>query len=157
MFAVGSLVSWARAGVGAVATQAFGEIGYGPRCLDLLAAGVNPETALADVQAADGLSALRQVAVIDGTGAVASHTGDLCIDRAGHHVGDGYGVQANMMASDRVWPAMAEAYEVSRGPLGARMLYALRAAQAEGGDARVKCRQQWSWSTGRGETKPGRE
>lgn len=136
MFAVGSLVPWARAGVGAVATQAFGEIGYGPRCLDLLAAGVNPQTALADVQAADGLSALRQVAVIDATGAVSSHTGDLCIDHAGHHVGDGYGVQANMMASDRVWPAMAETFEVSRGPLGARMLSALRAAQDEGGDAR---------------------
>ena len=136
MFAVGSLVPWARAGVGAVATQAFGEIGYGPRCLNLLAAGVNPEIALADVQAADGLSALRQVAVIDGTGAVASHTGDLCVDHAGHYVGDGYGVQANMMASDRVWPAMAEAYELSPGPLGTRMLSALRAAQTEGGDAR---------------------
>jgi uncharacterized Ntn-hydrolase superfamily protein len=136
MFAVGSLVPWARAGVGAVATQAFGEIGYGPRCLDLLAAGVDPETALADVQTADGLSALRQVAVIDATGAVSSHTGDLCIDHAGHHVGDEYGVQANMMASDRVWPAMAETFEVSRGPLGPRMLSALRAAQDEGGDAR---------------------
>ena len=111
MFAAGSLVPWARAGVGAVATQAFGEVGYGPRCLALLAAGVNPDAALADVRAADGLSALRQVAVIDRTGTVASSTGDLCVDHAGHLVGDGYGVQANMMASDTVWQAMAESFE----------------------------------------------
>ena len=91
---------------------------------------------MAEVRAADGLSALCQVAVIDGTGAVASFTGDLCIDHAGHQVGDGYGVQANMTASDRVWPAMAEAFETSPEPLGARMLAALRAAQDEGGDAR---------------------
>lgn len=136
MFAVGSLVPWARAGVGAVATQAFGEARYGPQCLALLEAGSNTEAALADVRAADELSALRQVAVIDGSGAVASFTGDLCIDHAGHQVGDGYGVQANMMASNRVWPAMGEAFEASRGPLGARMLTALRAAQDEGGDAR---------------------
>ncbi|MGO8859429.1 MAG: DUF1028 domain-containing protein [Acidimicrobiales bacterium] len=136
MFAVGSTVLWARAGVGAVATQAFCEAGYGPRCLALLASGVNTESTLADVRATDGLSTLRQVAVIDRTGAVASFTGDQCIDHAGHLVGDGFGVQANMMASDRVWPAMAEAFETSPGPLGTRMLSALRAAQDEGGDAR---------------------
>ena len=136
MFAAGSLVPWARAGVGAVATQAFGEVGYGPRCLALLAAGVNAEAALADVRAADELSTLRQVALIDATGAVSSFTGDLCIDHAGHLVGNDYGVQANMTASERVWPAMAEAFESGRGPLGARMLSALRAAQDEGGDAR---------------------
>lgn len=127
MFAVGSLVPWARAGVGAVATQALGEVVYGPRCLALLAAGAGTEAVLAEVRAADGLSALCQVAVIDASGAVASFTGDLCIDHAGHRVGDGYGVQANMMASDRVWPAMADAFETSSEPLGARMLAAFGA------------------------------
>ena len=137
MFAVGSLVPWARAGVGAVATQAFGEVAYGPRCLDLLAADVGAETALAGLREADALSALRQVAVVDSNGAVASFTGDMCIDHAGHLVVDGYSVQANMMANDRTWPAMADAFGASREqPLGTRMLMALRAAQDEGGDTR---------------------
>jgi uncharacterized Ntn-hydrolase superfamily protein len=135
-FAVGSVVPWARAGVGAVATQAFSEAGYGPRCLELMADGASAEAALAQVRAADELAALRQVAVIDADGGVASFTGELCIDRAGHHAGGSYGVQANTVASDRVWPAMGEAFEASQGTLAQRMLAALRAAQREGGDAR---------------------
>jgi uncharacterized Ntn-hydrolase superfamily protein len=136
MFAVGAAVPWARAGVGAVATQSITEVGYGPRCLDLLAAGADAEAALDQTRVADPLAVLRQVAVIDANGRVGAFTGELCIDEAGHHIGDGYSVQANMAASPRVWPAMAEAYEAATGSLAARMLAALRAAQAAGGDAR---------------------
>jgi uncharacterized Ntn-hydrolase superfamily protein len=136
MFAVGSVVPWARAGVGAVATQALSEATYGPRCLELMADGASAEAALAQVRAADELAALRQVAVIDADGGVASFTGELSIDHAGHQVGDSYGVQANTVASERVWPAMAEEFEASHGTLAERMLAALGAAQREGGDAR---------------------
>ena len=139
MFAVGSLVPWARAGVGAVATQAFGEIGYGPRCLDLLAAGVNPETALANVRAADGLSALRSrwrssmgLELLHRILAICALIMPVTTSATRF-----WRAAATLMASDRVWPAMAEAYELSRGPLGARMLSALRSAQAAGGNWRT--------------------
>jgi uncharacterized Ntn-hydrolase superfamily protein len=136
-FGVGPIVPWARAGVGAVATQSFAELAYGPRCLDLMAAGSRATAALDQVVAGDEGSALRQVGVVDATGSVGAHTGAMCLDHAGHHEGDGYAVQANMMATDRVWPAMAEAYEATSGAaLPERLLAALRAAQREGGDAR---------------------
>jgi uncharacterized Ntn-hydrolase superfamily protein len=135
-FAVGAIVPWAIAGVGAVATQAMVEVSYGPKCLEKLVAGVGAEQALAQVRDEDGESAVRQVAVIDALGEVSAHTGAKCIDYAGHHVGAGYSVQANMMASDTVWPAMAEAYETARGPFPARLLHTLHAAERAGGDAR---------------------
>ena len=135
-FSVGSVVSWARPGVGAVATQSIGEPSYGPGLLDLLAAGAAPADALARLTAADERAKFRQVAVVDAAGRVAAHTGSSCIAFAGHRTGDGYSVQANMMASPEVWPAMAAALEASDAPLERRLLAALRAAEGAGGDAR---------------------
>jgi uncharacterized Ntn-hydrolase superfamily protein len=135
-FAVGAIVPWAIAGVGAVATQAMVEVSYGPKCLEKLAAGADAHRALGEVRAEDADSAVRQVAVIDGAGGADAFTGDKCIDYAGHHVGPQYCVQANMMASGEVWPAMAEAYETATGPFPQRLLGALRAAERAGGDAR---------------------
>jgi len=135
-FSVGSIVSWARPGIGAVATQSIGEPSYGPGLLDLLADGVAPADALARLTAADERARFRQVAVVDASGRVAVHTGDGCMAFAGDQTGDGYSVQANMMASADVWPAMAEAFEAADGPLARRLLAALRAAEAAGGDVR---------------------
>jgi uncharacterized Ntn-hydrolase superfamily protein len=135
-FAVGAIVPWALAGVGAVATQAMVEVSYGPRCLEKLVAGANAHEALDQVRAEDPGSAVRQVAVVDGFGGADVFTGDKCIDHAGHHVGPQYCVQANMMASPEVWPAMAETYETATGPFPQRLLGALRAAERAGGDAR---------------------
>jgi uncharacterized Ntn-hydrolase superfamily protein len=135
-FSVGSVVSWARAGVGAVATQSIGEPSYGPDALDLLAEGVPPAEALARLVAGDERERFRPVAVVDASGRVAVHTGERCIAFAGHRTGDGYSVQANMMASPDVWPAMAEAFEAADGPLARRLVAALRAAEGAGGDVR---------------------
>ena len=135
-FSVGSVVCWARAGVGAVATQALVEPGYGPTCLGLVADGATAPEALESAWAADPGNVVRQVAVVDASGRGAARTGELCIDFAGDQGGDGYRVQANMMANAGVWPAMAEAYESTRGRLADRLLAALYAAEAAGGDAR---------------------
>jgi uncharacterized Ntn-hydrolase superfamily protein len=137
-FSVGSIVVWGRAGVGAVATQSIAEPAYGPRLLDALAGGQAPQAALDALLAADEAAGYRQVAVIGTAGAPATHTGAGCIAFAGHAVGDDVSVQANMMASVEVWPAMLRAYETAEGPLSRRMLAALRAAEAAGGDARGK-------------------
>src|SRR4249919_868096 len=107
MFAVGSVVPWAKPGVGAVATQAISEIAYGPRCLDAMSGGLSAVDALAQARTADPADALRQVGVIDARGISAAFTGGLCIDHAGHRCADGYAIQANMMAGPEVWPAMA--------------------------------------------------
>lgn len=136
MFAVGAIVPWARAGVGAVATQATGEPAYGWRCLDALERGLDAAHALDDARAADPGAVMRQVGVVDAAGNASAFTGDFCIDHAGHQTGPGYAVQANMMASPDVWPAMADAFESSRGSLAERLLAALRAAESAGGDAR---------------------
>jgi uncharacterized Ntn-hydrolase superfamily protein len=136
MFAVGSVVPWAEAGVGAVATQAMSEVAYGWRCLAAMKNGASAPEALEHARAQDQTDAIRQVGVVDALGNVAAFTGDLCIDFAGHYCGDGYTVQANMMATDRVWPAMAEAYEHASGSLAERMLAALVAGESAGGDAR---------------------
>jgi uncharacterized Ntn-hydrolase superfamily protein len=135
-FSVGAVVPWAQAGVGAVATQSFTEPAYGPHALGLLRAGLRAGDALDALLAADPGRDVRQVAVVDSAGEVAVHTGARCIPAAGHHVGDGYGVQANMMISDDVVPAMASAYEGTRGPLAERLVAALEAGQAAGGDLR---------------------
>jgi uncharacterized Ntn-hydrolase superfamily protein len=135
-FACGAPVMWARPGVGAVATQAFGERSYGPLGLDLLAAGKTPEQALAALVAADPDSEVRQVAILSTDGTVAAHTGGSCIPDAGHQTGEGYSVQANIMQSPEIWPAMAEAFESAGGSLARRMLTALEAAQEAGGDWR---------------------
>jgi uncharacterized Ntn-hydrolase superfamily protein len=136
MFAVGAIVPWVRAGVGAVATQATAETAYGPRCLDALEAGASAREALDGAAAVDPESSVRQVAVLAADGTVAAMTGADCIDHAGHIEGDGFAVQANMIASPKVWPAMAEAFTSTTAPLPRRLLAALHAAQAAGGDAR---------------------
>jgi uncharacterized Ntn-hydrolase superfamily protein len=135
-FSVGSIVSWAEPAVGAVATQSIAEPAYGPRLLERLAAGAQPNAALEGLVGEDDSARFRQVAVVDATGAVAAHTGDGCIPEAGHLEGDGWSVQANMMASAVVWPAMAEAFASADGPLARRLLAALDAGEAAGGDVR---------------------
>jgi uncharacterized Ntn-hydrolase superfamily protein len=112
------------------------EISYGPKALDLLAAGRSPADALAELTAADPQAATRQVAVVDASGAVATHTGERCIAEAGHRTGDGWSVQANMMTNATVPDAMAEAFTTAEGDLAFRLLAALDAAEAEGGDIR---------------------
>lgn len=135
-FSVGPIVPWARPGVGAVATQANAEVSYGPRALELLAAGASAQEALAKLLAEDPAAPSRQVAVMDARGQAAAHTGTDCIPCAGHVVGEGVSCQANIMVSEQVWPAMREAFEAARGPLAVRLLDVLDAAQAAGGDAR---------------------
>ena len=137
-FSVGSGVTWAEPGVGAVATQSFADPSYGPRGLYLMRTGTAAPAALAALLRADPDSQVRQVAMIDASGAVAAHTGSRDIPAAGHHVGRWFSAQANLMRNDRIWPAMARAFETTRGDLAARMLAALDAGQAAGGDIRGK-------------------
>ena len=135
-FSVGSVVTWAEAGVGAVASQAFSDPAYGKLGLDLMRARKSAPDALAGLLAADPMKEVRQVAMVDALGRVAAHTGSTTIPEAGHIVGDGFSVQANMMLKNTVWPAMAEAYRSAKGELVDRFLAALDAAEAEGGDIR---------------------
>lgn len=135
-FSVGPIVPWCEAGVGVVATQAFAEPGYGPQALDLLRAGRSAPDALAALTSIDGQADRRQVAVVDAPGRVAVHTGARCIPHAGDRTGEQVSVQANMMRRDTVPQAMLEAYEAGDGDLAERMVGALEAAQAEGGDIR---------------------
>jgi len=135
-FSVGSVVPWAEAGVGAVATQSFVEPSYGPKGLALMKQGFAPKAALAQLLAADAQRDVRQIAFVDAKGRVAVHTGAKCIPGAGQHVGDGYTTEANLMLTNEVPDAMAKAFEAAKGPLAERMLAALNAAQGVGGDAR---------------------
>jgi uncharacterized Ntn-hydrolase superfamily protein len=135
-FSVGPVVPWARAGVGAVATQSLVLMSYGPLGLDLMEEGMGAAEALGKLVEEDAHSAVRQVAMVDVEGRAAAHTGDSCIAYASHHTGSGYSVQANMMLTDQVVPAMAKAYETAQGDLADRMLAALDAAQQAGGDIR---------------------
>jgi len=137
-FSVGQLVTWAEAGVGAVATQSFVDPSYGKLGLDLMRAGRSAPDTLKSLVAGDDGRDVRQVAMIDSQGRVAAHTGAKCIDAAGHHVGKDYSVQANMMLNERIWPAMSRAFEETRGDLAERMMAALEAAQSVGGDIRGK-------------------
>jgi uncharacterized Ntn-hydrolase superfamily protein len=135
-FSVGSVVTWAESGVGAIATQSFAEPAYGPRGLALMRLDVDPVTALAALTSADANQSRRQVAFVDAGGRVAVHTGDQCIEAAGHVTADGVSCQANMMRGNGVWPAMLEAYHRSSGDLADRLMAALDAAEAAGGDIR---------------------
>ena len=137
-FSVGSLVTFAEAGVGAVATQSFIDPAYGPLGLELMRSGKTAQEALQGLLAADAGLAVRQVAYVDARGNVAAHTGAKAIEAAGHVTGRGYSVQANLMLKPTVPAAMARAYESSQGDLAERMLAALEAAQNEGGDLRGK-------------------
>jgi len=137
-FAVGQTVPWARPGVGAVATQAFADRRYGALGIELLAAGRSPQAALDELTASDAEAAVRQVGVVAADGRSAAHTGAACVPAAGHITGEGFSAQANMMRTEEVWPAMAEAFAASRRPLPWRLLDALDAAEAAGGDFRGK-------------------
>jgi uncharacterized Ntn-hydrolase superfamily protein len=135
-FSVGSLVTWGEAGVGVVATQSMVDPAYGPLGIDLMRAGKTAQQALAALLASDPGEAVRQVAMLDANGVVATHTGEKCIAAAGHITGEDFSVQANMMLNEGIWPAMAEAYRRTQGDLADKMLAALEGAQAAGGDIR---------------------
>ena len=135
-FSVGSIVTWAEAGVGAVATQSLVDPAYGPKGLELMRQGVPAPKALAQLVAADAGRNGRQVAMVDASGAVDAYTGPNAIAAAGHHVGAQYSTQANMMGKPTVWPAMAKAFEAATGSLADRLIAALEAAEREGGDIR---------------------
>jgi uncharacterized Ntn-hydrolase superfamily protein len=135
-FSVGSLCTWARPGVGAVATQSVVEPAHGPHALDRIEAGASAHDALAEIIAADPLGAVRQVGAVDASGNVAVHTGAGCIPCAGDALGVHWSCQANMMARDAVPGAMSAAFEHTEGDLADRLLAALVAAEGEGGDVR---------------------
>ncbi len=135
-FSVGPLVPWIEAGIGAVATQSFVEVSYGPLGLDLMRAGRSAHQALKALLEIDPQKEVRQVAMIDINGQVAVHTGKSCIAEAGHFIGDQFSVQANLMLKNTVWPAMAKAYQSTEGDLIDRLMATLEAAEAEGGDIR---------------------
>lgn len=135
---VGAWVPWAAGGVGVVATQAMAERRYGTSGLELMAGGYTAVQTLQALLAADPKREYRQVSMMDQAGHIATHTGRCCLPEAGSFMGDAYCTQANMMVRNTVWEAMAEAYETGDGPLAERLLAALDAAQAEGGDIRGK-------------------
>lgn len=137
-FSVGSLVPWIKAGVGAVATQSFVKVEYGPNGLKLMGKGFSAEDALKILVEEDENSVVRQVGMVDAKGNASAFTGENCIQFAGHIVGKNYTVQANLMASATVPTAMVRAYEITRGELVDRLMAALEAAQKEGGDIRGK-------------------
>jgi uncharacterized Ntn-hydrolase superfamily protein len=133
---VGNGVPWLLPGVGAVATQSLTNVSFGPMALRMLREGVSATHVIRALVASDDHENRRQVAVVDANGQAAAHTGKGCIAEAGHHVGEGYSVQANMMTRMTVIQAMSSAYEAAKGDLAQRMMAALEAAQAEDGDIR---------------------
>lgn len=138
-FSVGSVVSWARAGVGAVATQSMAEISYGPLGLELMSAGKSAEHSLDALLKADSKRETRQVAMVDSKWRVAVHTGKKCIPFAGHATGDQFSCEANLMINDAVWGAMQRSFERSNKlELPERLIAALEAGQKAGGDVRGK-------------------
>jgi uncharacterized Ntn-hydrolase superfamily protein len=155
-FSVGSVVPWAEPGIGAVATQSMAEASYGPNALDLLRGGANARDALDELVRRDAGQAMRQVTVVDSHGEVAVHSGRRCIQFAGHESRRGFGCAANMMRHEGVPQAMARAYSTASGDMPERLLAALDAAEATGGDVRgrqsaamivVRARdEQWSRS-----------
>jgi uncharacterized Ntn-hydrolase superfamily protein len=135
-FAVGSVVPWAQAGVGAVATQAAGVAVYGRRALELLAAGSSPDDAVARVLADDDGRETRQLGAVTADGRAAAFTGSECNEWAGHRVGDGYAVQGNILAGEDVVAEMERAWLAADGSLAHRLVASLEAGQAAGGDRR---------------------
>ena len=135
-FSVGSIVSWAEPGVGAVATQSFVETSYGPLGLALMRSGKSAQAALTSLLAGDEHRDVRQVAMVDAQGNVAVHTGANAIIEACDRTGEGFSVQANLMLEPTVCDAMYEAFTTAAGDLGERLMAALEAAQNEGGDIR---------------------
>ena len=135
-FRSGAVVPFALPCVGAVASQAFSEKSYGPLGLELMRAGKTPEQALAGLVAADPLASNRQVSMVAADGTAAVHTGDDCIPAAGHRIGDGVTAQANCVEGPPVWESMVDAFLKAEGSLQRRLLGALDAAEAAGGDWR---------------------
>ena len=135
-FAVGSVVPWAKAGVGAVATQAAGVAVYGPQTLAFLEGGLGPEAALEQVLAGDSARESRQLGAVAADGSSASFTGAECLAWAGHRTGDGYAVQGNILAGEAVVVEMERAFLETGGSLAERLVSALEAGQAAGGDSR---------------------
>jgi uncharacterized Ntn-hydrolase superfamily protein len=135
-FSVGSVVTWAEAGVGVVATQSFVDVSYGPLGLALMKGGKNPQQALKSLLATDPRPEVRQVAMLDSRGRVAVHTGRKCLPEAGHITGRGFSAQGNIMRNRRVWKAMAGTFRKSKGNLAERLLAALDSAERAGGDLR---------------------
>ncbi len=137
-FATGSMVTWGEAGVGVAATQSMVEVSYGPLGLAGMREGHTPQQVLTELLQKDEGRDLRQVALLDANGNVATHTGARCIAEAGHEIGEQFSAQANMMLKNTVWYAMAEAFKTAKGDLSERLMQALEAAQSEGGDIRGK-------------------
>jgi len=134
--AVGAVVPWAQAEVGAIATQAWANVRFGPDGLALLRDGLSAEDVVAKLVAGDPKSEVRQLGVVDRSGRAASFTGAKCMEWAGHHVGDGYACQGNILLGPEVVKGMARAFESTPGDLPERLLSALAAGQREGGDRR---------------------
>lgn len=135
-FSVGSIVPWARPGVGAVAIQSVAGADYGVKLLDLICEGAHPKSAISALLATGEGAEFRQIGAVDAEGRASAHTGSGCIVHAGDVGGDGFSAQANMMATAEVWPAMASAFEAASGALARRLMAALEAAQGAGGDLR---------------------
>jgi len=136
--AVGAVVPWAQAKVGAIATQSYANTGYGPDGLALLAKGTSAEDTLKALLAPDEKRELRQVGVVDAKGNTANHTGKQCNPWAGAKSGKHYTCQGNLLAGPEVVEAMAEAFEKTEGPLAWRLMAALEAGDSKGGDKRGK-------------------
>lgn len=136
--AVGAVVPWARAGVGAVATQAFAKVGFGSDGLALMANGLSATETLAKLIADDPNAEDRQVGLVDARGGAAAHTGSDCFEWAGHRVGQGYTCQGNLLTGPETLEAMASAYEAAQGDLAMRLFAALDAGDKIGGDRRGK-------------------
>lgn len=134
--AVGAVVPWARAEVGAIATQAFANTTYGPEGLKMLAEGMTAEQVIEKLTAADAQKDLRQIGIVDAAGRAATYTGARCMEWAGGKTGKGYAVQGNILAGPGVIEAMAAGYEKAEGDLGERLIAALEAGEAAGGDRR---------------------
>lgn len=137
-FSVGTIVSWAEAGVGAIATQSFVNVSFGPNGLALLRDGYNAQEVLDKLIEEDEGRDYRQLAIIDSEGNVATYSGKKCTPEAGHLQGNQFSVQANMMKYDTVWKVMKETFENSKGSLAERLLLSLEAAEEAGGDIRGK-------------------
>lgn len=135
-FAVGSVVPWAKAGVGAVATQAFANTSFGPRGLLILEQGADAGAALKVLVDSDTGRAQRQVGIVDVKGRAVSYTGEKCNTWAGGVAGVNYACQGNILVGEKVVQAMARAFESSKGELAERLLAALEAGDAAGGDSR---------------------
>lgn len=136
--AVGAVVPWARAGIGAIATQSFPSPIYGSAGLELLYSGASPDRALAQLVEKDEGRSVRQVGMVDANGRSACYTGADCLGWAGHIAGENFAAQGNMLTGERTVAAMAEEFQKSSGSLADRLMSALAAGQAAGGDARGK-------------------